>query len=159
MPNVCILICGPCVSQDVAGSTRQGHKGIQFSGGLSQPTQNIKNNRRPFVSHSPIRLSTVQTPITTTPPPAPHAIPSSGGQQIKDGRLVLEGGVQGFGAPSCKDSGAEARIGSSIEAPGDGGGGRPRRRMLRRMRRRSTRRNYLVYLSDSFCECEIVSEF
>ena len=146
MPDVCILICGPCVSQDVAGSMRQGHKGIQFSGGLSQPTPNIKNSRRSFVSHSLIRLSTVQTPITlqTTPPPVPHAIPSSGGQQIKDGRLVLEGGVQGFGALSCKDSGAEARIGSSIEAPGDGGGGRPRRRMLRRMRRRSSRRNFRI---------------
>ena len=107
----------------MAGSTRQGHKGIQFSGGLSQPTQNIKNSRHPFVSHSTIRLSTVQTPITTTPPPAPHAIPSSGGQQIEDGRLVLDGGVQGFGAPSCKESGTEACIGGSIEAPRDGGCG------------------------------------
>jgi len=82
LPDVYILICGPCVSQDVAGSTHQGHKGIQFSGGLSQPTPNIKNSRRPFVSHSPIRLSTMQTLITlqTTPPPAPHAIPSSRGQ-------------------------------------------------------------------------------
>ena len=125
MSNVCILICGPCVSQDVAGSMHQGHKGIQFSGGLSQPTQNIKNSRRPFVSHSPIHLSTVQTPITTTPPPAPHAIPSSGGQQIEDGRLVLDGGVQGFSAPSCKESGAEARIGGSdsIQAARDGSGG------------------------------------
>ena len=101
----------------MAGSTRQGHKGIQFSGGLSQLTKNIKNSRRPFVSHSPIRLATVQTPITTTPPPTPHAIPFNGGQQIEDGRLVLDGGVQCFGAPSCKESGAEARIGGSIEAP------------------------------------------
>ena len=94
LPDVCILICGPCVSQDVAGSMRQGHKGIQFLGRLSQPTPNIKNSRCPFISHSPIRLSTVQTPITlqTTPPPAPHAIPSSGGQQSEDG-LVLDGGV------------------------------------------------------------------
>ena len=29
----------------MAGSMRQGHKGIQFSGGLSQPTQNIKNSQ------------------------------------------------------------------------------------------------------------------
>jgi len=60
--------------------------------------------------------------LQTTPLPAPHAIPSSGGQQSEDG-LVLDGGVQVFGAPSCKESGAEARIGGSIEAPEDTSGG------------------------------------
>ena len=47
MPDVCILICGPCVSPDVAGSTHQGHKGIQFSGGLSQPTPCIRTAAAP----------------------------------------------------------------------------------------------------------------
>ena len=47
LPDVCILICGPCVSQDVAGSMRQGHKGIQFSGGLSQSTPHIRTAATP----------------------------------------------------------------------------------------------------------------
>ena len=61
MPDVCILksrlslslICGPCVSQDVAGSTHQGHKGIKFW--RTVPTHSKHNNRRrPFASHSPL---------------------------------------------------------------------------------------------------------
>ena len=46
------LICGPCVSQDIAGPTCQGHNGIKFW--RTVPTHSKHNNRRrPFTSHSP----------------------------------------------------------------------------------------------------------
>ena len=115
------LICGPCVSQDMAGSMCQGHQGIKFRRTCPQPLQT-------YQPAQPLRLpfSAVQCNFLDRKPPhcrAHIAVPSSGGLQSEDALVFIDGGVQGGTMLSCNECNAEGCIGGGGSCEGSGGGG------------------------------------